>query len=132
MPFSIADVAIPMSSAYRPFAVAIGVLAMYTLVAVIVLSWMRKRIGTTWWRRTHLLAIPVFAMSLAHGLLAGSDTQRPAMWWMYLGTGVVVVFLVLVRAFTVGLRPPRAARPDAVGARTPTAGTATAATGRAA
>lgn len=119
MPFDIADVTIPMASTYRPFAVALGVIAMYVLVAIIVLSWLRKQVGTTWWRRSHLLAVPVFAMSLAHGLLAGTDSRRPAMWWMYLGTGVAVVFLILVRGFTVGFRPPRAAPPDGVRVREP-------------
>jgi methionine sulfoxide reductase heme-binding subunit len=112
MPFGVREIAIPMASAYRPVAVTTGVVAMYTMVGVIVLSWMRKTIGTTWWRRSHLLAVPVFAMSLVHGLLAGTDSQRPAMWWLYLATGLVVVFLVLVRGLTFGFRPARAPRPE--------------------
>jgi methionine sulfoxide reductase heme-binding subunit len=112
MPFGVRELAIPMASAYRPVAITIGVVAMYTMVAVIVLSWMRKTIGTTWWRRSHLLAVPMFAMSLVHGLLAGTDSQRPAMWWLYLATGLVVVFLVLVRGLTFGFRPARAPRPE--------------------
>ena len=112
MPFDLVEVAIPMASTYRPIPVALGVVAMYAMVAVIVLSWLRKKIGTTWWRRSHLLAVPTFAMSLAHGLLAGTDSQRPAMWWLYLGSGLLVVFLVLVRGLTHGFRPPRAPRPE--------------------
>ena len=112
MPFDIADLAIPMASGYRPVAVALGVVAMYAMVAVIVLSWLRKRIGTTWWRRSHLLAVPVFALSLVHGLLAGTDSPRPAMWCLYLGSGLLVVFLVLVRGLTHGFRPARAPRPE--------------------
>jgi sulfoxide reductase heme-binding subunit YedZ len=112
MPFGVREIAIPMASAYRPVAVTTGVVAMYTMVGVIVLSWMRKTIGTTWWRRSHLLAVPVFAMSLVHGLLAGTDSQRPAMWWLYLATGLAVVFLVLVRGLTFGFRPARAPRPE--------------------
>jgi methionine sulfoxide reductase heme-binding subunit len=112
MPFGVRELAIPMASTYRPVAVTTGVVAMYTMVGVIVLSWMRKTIGTTWWRRSHLLAVPVFAMSLVHGLLAGTDSQRPAMWWLYLATGLVVVFLVLVRGLTFGFRPARAPRPE--------------------
>jgi sulfoxide reductase heme-binding subunit YedZ len=112
-PFGVTDLTIPFASAYRPVAVALGIVAMYAMVAVIVLSWLRKRIGTTWWRRSHLLAVPVFAMSLVHGLLAGTDSERPAMWWLYLATGLAVVFLVLVRGLTFGFRPARAPRPPA-------------------
>lgn len=111
-PFSVADVTIPLASAYKPVAVAVGIVAMYAFVFVIVMSWMRKRIGTTWWRRSHLLAVPVFAMSLVHGIFAGADSARPAMWWTYLATGMIVVFLVVVRGLTAGYRPPRAERPE--------------------
>ncbi|MGZ8636773.1 MAG: hypothetical protein ACXWX2_07355, partial [Actinomycetota bacterium] len=33
-------------------------------------------------------------------------------WWTYLATGLVVVFLLVVRALTAGYRPERAARPE--------------------
>lgn len=111
MPFRVADVFVPLSSTYRPVAVTLGILAMYLLVFVIVASWLRKPIGTAWWKRTHLLAIPTFALSLLHGLFAGTDGTRPVMWWTYVGTGLVVVFLIVVRALTVGLRPERRAPP---------------------
>jgi predicted ferric reductase len=114
-PFSIADVTIPMSSSYRPVAVTLGVVAMYAVVFVIVLSWMRKRIGTVWWRRSHLLAVPTFLLSMLHGIFAGSDTARPAMWWTYVGTGLVLVFLLVVRGLTAGFRPERGARPERAG-----------------
>jgi predicted ferric reductase len=112
MPFSLADVTIPMASAYRPAAVAFGVVAMYATVFVIVASWMRTRIGTRWWRRTHLLAVPTFILSLVHGVFAGTDTVRPAMWWTYVATGLIVVFLLVVRGLTAGYRPERAPRPE--------------------
>lgn len=114
MPFRVADLFVPMASAYRPFAVTLGTVAMYLLVFVIVASWLRKPIGTVWWKRTHLLAIPTFTLSLLHGLFAGTDSARPAMWWTYVGTGLVVVFLIVVRALTIGLRPERKTPPPHV------------------
>jgi methionine sulfoxide reductase heme-binding subunit len=109
-PFSVANVTIPFSTTYKPVAVAFGIVSMYTFVFVVVTSWLRKRIGTVWWRRTHVLAVPVFAMSLVHGLFAGTDTTRAPMWWMYLGTGLLVVFLVLVRGLSANYRPVRTER----------------------
>lgn len=106
-PFTLRQLFVPMAATYRPVPVALGIVAMYLLVVVVVTSWLRRTIGTAWWRRTHLLAVPTFALSLAHGLLAGTDARRPAMWWTYVATALLVVFLVLVRAFTVGLRPER-------------------------
>ncbi len=109
MPFSLRDIAIPMASAYRPFAVALGITSMYATVFVLVLSWVRSRVATTWWRRSHLLSVPAFTLALLHGIFAGTDTTRPAMWWTYVATGLVVVFLLFVRGLTAGYRPERSA-----------------------
>ncbi len=112
MPFSVADLFVPMAAAYRPVATTFGVVAMYALVVVVVTSWLRKPIGTRWWKRAHLLAIPAFTLALLHGILGGTDGARPVMWWTYVVTGLVVVFLVIVRALTVGLRPARRTLPE--------------------
>lgn len=110
MPFEASEILVPGAASYRPAATGFGVIAMYATVVVLVTSWLRKRIGTTWWRRMHLLAVPTFALSLAHGIFSGTDSARPWMWWMYLVTGGVVVFLVVLRGLTVGYRPDRASR----------------------
>jgi len=104
----------PMHSG--PVAVAFGIVAMYLTVFVIVASWLRSRIGTSRWRKTHLLAVPAFVLALMHGLFAGSDGGRAWLFWTYMGTGLIVVFLVLVRGFTAGYRPPRAEPPPRVAA----------------
>jgi predicted ferric reductase len=121
MPFTPSELLIPLRAEYRPAGTALGVIAMYVLVGVIVLSWLRRTIGTTWWRRSHLLAVPTFALTLVHGILTGSDVGRPWLWITYLATGAIVLFLVIVRGLTVGFRPPRT-EPPARTAR-PSAGT---------
>jgi DMSO/TMAO reductase YedYZ heme-binding membrane subunit len=111
MPFGFLDVLLPMYSTFRPVAVAFGVVAMYAAVVVLVSSWLRKPLGTKSWRRLHLLAVPAFLMSMIHGAFAGTDTARPWMWWIYLGTGGLVMFLVLTRGLSGGIRAVRAAHP---------------------
>ncbi len=112
MPFRWVDVLVPMHSTFRPFAVALGVIAMYGAVIVLVTSWLRKPIGTKLWRTIHLLAVPAFTLALAHGVFTGTDTVRSWMWGTYAVTGLSVLFLILVRALTYGYRPPRAAAPS--------------------
>ncbi len=107
VPFGLFDLVVPFGSTYRPFPVAFGIVAMYGMVLVLLSSWVRKRLGTVWWRRLHLLAVPMFTLSLLHGLLAGSDSARPWMFAMYVATGLITLFLVLVRGLTVGYRPAR-------------------------
>lgn len=110
-PFHLLDLLVPWRSTFRPTAIAVGIVSMYATVAIVVTSRLRTRISTSWWRRTHLAAVPAFALALLHGVLAGTDTGRPWMFWLYAGTGLLVVFLVLVRSLTVGFRPPRPAPP---------------------
>ena len=111
MPFSLAEITVPMASEYRPVAIAAGIAAMYAIVIVIVTSWLRTSIGTVWWRRLHVLAVPAFTMALVHGVFAGTDTERPWMFALYAVTGLLVVFLTLVRALTYGYRAPRPVPP---------------------
>jgi sulfoxide reductase heme-binding subunit YedZ len=110
VPFGLADLVIPLKSVYRPVSVAFGIIAMYGMVIVLASSWVRKRLGTLWWRRLHLLSVPMFTLTLLHGLFAGSDSARPWMFAMYVVTGLVTLFLVIVRGLTVGYRPTREPR----------------------
>ena len=107
MPFSLDELLVPLSSSYRPVAVAFGVVAMYGMVAISVSSWLRTHFGVAWWRRLHLLAVPVFILSLLHGVFSGTDTERPWLIVMYATTGSVTFFLIVVRGLTHGYRHPR-------------------------
>ena len=127
MPFHILDVLVPMRSTFRPIAITAGVLAMYATVAVMVSSWVRKKLSTKVWRSIHLLAVPAFTLALAHGVFSGTDTQRWWMWGMYALTGLIVVFLVIVRGLSYGYRPPRPAPPERATRTTRTAAEPTAA-----
>lgn len=112
LPFGPADLLVPGHATYKPIPVAFGIVAMYAMVFVVVLSWLRRQIGMKWWRRSHLLAVPLFSTSLVHGVFTGTDSARPWMWPVYLVTGVVTFFLVVVRGLTVGYRPERPPRPE--------------------
>ena len=113
------DVLVPMHSTFKAVPVALGILGMYSLAVVTISSWARKHLGTKVWRALHLLAVPAFALALVHGVFTGTDTVRPWMWWGYVLTGTSVLFLMLTRALTIGLRPERHAVPAGVRARTP-------------
>jgi hypothetical protein len=107
MPFTPLDLVIPMRASYRPIGVTLGIASMFVLVlGVLSTSWGRKLIGTKWWRRTHALSVPAFALALMHGLMTGTDSKRPAMFWMYLVSAAILLFLLLLR----GLNSQRAQR----------------------
>jgi cytochrome b561 len=111
-PFGVLDVLVPLRGPYRVVATGLGIVAMYAMIVVTVSSWVRKFLPTRLWRDIHLLAIPAFILALLHGVFSGTDTDRPAMVALYVGSGLLVLFLVLVRGLTVGFRPPRPSASD--------------------
>jgi sulfoxide reductase heme-binding subunit YedZ len=104
--FDALDALVPGMSSYRAGAIAIGVLAMYgALVVHLSFGW-RKRIGVRVWRALHFTAFLVFVGAIAHGMLAGSDAAHHGMRAVYVGAGVVVTGLVVIRiaVATIGAR----------------------------
>lgn len=75
---SVVAVLVPGASAYRPFRVALGTVALELLAAVGVSNLLRKRIGYTRWRRIHYLTLVVWAAATVHGI--GSGTDAGAGW----------------------------------------------------
>ncbi|HEX5148337.1 MAG TPA: ferric reductase-like transmembrane domain-containing protein [Candidatus Limnocylindrales bacterium] len=79
---------VPFASSYRPLAVALGVISVDLVLAVIVTSLLRERLGHRLWRAVHWLAYAAWPMAVLHSLTAGSDAFAP---WMLAITGLCVV-----------------------------------------
>lgn len=93
--FGLVQLLVPLTSSYRPGAVAWGIVGFYLLLAVELTSLARKRLSKRVWRATHLLSFPLFALSTIHGLLAGTDgTSRPLFAAMA-GTSALVAVLTV-------------------------------------
>ena len=92
-----AALAVPFASAYRPAAVAAGVVAA-ELMALITLSFsVRRWIGAPNWRRLHRLTYLVFALGTVHGLTSGTDRWALP---LYLGAVGAVAFATVWRVLT--------------------------------
>lgn len=93
--FGLVQLLVPLTSSYRPGAVAWGIVGFYLLLAVELTSLARKRLSKRVWRAAHLLSFPLFALSTVHGLLAGTDgTSRPLFAAMA-GTSALVAVLTV-------------------------------------
>ncbi len=79
------DVFVPFASSYSPFWIGLGALSLDLLLAVIVTSLLRRRIGHRIWRATHWLAYASWPVALAHSLGAGTDA----------GSGWMIVLLLI-------------------------------------
>ncbi len=64
---------IPFMSTYRPLPVAMGVVAMYLFVALIITGLLRARMPQGLWRAIHWTSYAMWPLALAHGFFAGSD-----------------------------------------------------------
>ncbi|MEV8373437.1 hypothetical protein AB0P21_11910 [Kribbella sp. NPDC056861] len=77
-------VVLPFTAGYRPFAMTVGVLAMYGLVIAALVGAARGRLArseafTKRWRSIHVAASVGWLLSIGHSLLAGTDRGTP---WM--------------------------------------------------
>ncbi len=90
----IAAAIVPFASTYRPAWVAIGVVALDLLLALVVTSLLRARIGQRLWRAIHWAAYAAWPLALAHGLGAGTDSFST--WLLAVQAGCVLVVALAV------------------------------------
>jgi methionine sulfoxide reductase heme-binding subunit len=82
------DAVIPFQSVYKPFWLGLGAAAGDLLVAIIVTSLLRLRIGLRWWRLVHWASYACWPLAVIHGLgTGGSDST--AGWVIVLNVACV-------------------------------------------
>lgn len=103
-PISLTAAVIPFISSYRPVWLGLGALSFDLLLAIVITSLVRRRLGYERWRAIHWLAYASWPIAVLHGLGTGSDTQQP---WMLALTAACVAAV----AAAVCLRAARARGP---------------------
>jgi sulfoxide reductase heme-binding subunit YedZ len=104
-PIKLADAVLPVGSSYRPLWMGLGALSFDLIVALVVTSLLRRRVGYRHW-----LAYASWPVALLHGLGSGTDTKT---WWMLAATvactvAVLAAVWIRIGKATVlrdGLRP---------------------------
>jgi DMSO/TMAO reductase YedYZ heme-binding membrane subunit len=102
-PIGLKDAFVPFVSSYRPIWLGLGALACDLLLALVITSVLRVRLGLTMWRRVHWLAYACWPLALVHALGTGSD---PRVGWLQVLAAASVVAVLLATAL-------RLARSDA-------------------
>ncbi|WP_433295925.1 ferric reductase-like transmembrane domain-containing protein [Actinoplanes sp. CA-030573] len=74
------DLVLPFAGSYRPLWQGLGTLALDLVLALVVTSLLRHRLGARTWRIVHWLAYLCWPVALAHGLGTGTDR---AVWWLW-------------------------------------------------
>ena len=106
-PIRLLDAIVPFASPYRPIWLGLGAVAFDLLLALVVTSLLRARVGYRLWRRIHWLAYASWPVALVHALGTGSDARVGFMVLAGLTSIAIVVLAVLVRvALSPGKRTP--------------------------
>ena len=97
-PISVLDAFVPFTGTYRPFWLGLGAVATDLLIAIVVTSVARRRLGHGAWRATHWLAYACWPVALVHGLGTGSDVTQFWLEWINGACVLVVLGSVAARA----------------------------------
>lgn len=103
------DVVVPYSGAPHPIWLGAGTVALELVLATIVTSVLRVRIGLRSWRAVHLMAYASWPLAMAHAVGLGINDRR--LGWVlavYIGCAGVVAAAITRRLLTVD--PDRDAR----------------------
>ena len=96
---TIVGIAVPFSLSYRPLWTGLGIIGGYVATVFGLSFYVRRRIGTRFWRSAHRLIIVAYALAVAHALGAGTDASTPWLRAWIVVTAPVIVALFLYRAY---------------------------------
>jgi hypothetical protein len=109
-PIRIVDVFVPFVGIYRPLWLGLGAVSFDLMLALVITSLVRERIGLRVWKAVHWAAYASWPVALAHSLGTGTDTKVSWVLFVYiLCLGAVCAALVwrLVTDWTVVNAKPR-------------------------
>jgi len=101
-PIRLRDAVLPFTSQYRLIWLGLGAVAFDLLLALILTSLFRARIGLRMWKLVHWLAYLSWPVALVHAFGTGSDARAGWFGLVAIGSVVAVVLAVLWRV--VGAR----------------------------
>jgi methionine sulfoxide reductase heme-binding subunit len=96
-PISLVNAVIPFTGSYRPFWLGLGALSFDMMLAVILTSLLRRRMGHASWRAVHWLSYASWPIALLHGFGTGSDVKSTWMLAISIGCLLAAISAILVR-----------------------------------
>lgn len=114
-PISLLAAFVPFASSYRPLWLGLGAVAFDLVLAVILTSLLRQRVGHRAWRVTHWLAYACWPIALLHALGTGSDVKSTWLLALLALCLALVAAAVLTRAASGLTRETAGGRLAAVG-----------------
>jgi sulfoxide reductase heme-binding subunit YedZ len=102
----VAAAVIPLASAYKPLWLGLGAVSLDIMIALIVTSLARARLGRRRWRAVHWLAYASWPAAVLHGIGSGDDLHSG---WLLALTVLCVAAVAAAACVRVGAGAPRSA-----------------------
>lgn len=93
-PVHLMNAIVPFTGRYRALGIGLGVVAVDLLIALIVTSLLRQRIGYRIWRAVHWSAYACWPFAMLHGLRSGTDASMPWARTVYLACAAAMLAAV--------------------------------------
>lgn len=92
--FNLFDVFVPFSSDFQPLLIALGIIAFYLMVTLVLTSYLRKHMPFTLWRIIHHLNIFLYLFVAIHMILLGTDMKLFSLRVTFVAMNIILIFFV--------------------------------------
>lgn len=105
------DVFVPFLGAFKPFWQGLGTVALDLIIAIVITSLLRHRLGLRVFRAVHWFTYAMWPVALLHAI--GNGTDAGSGWFLWLAAGSVLLVVVVLgwRVSTRFLEPSVARTP---------------------
>lgn len=97
---SVVNAVVPFTGSYRPLWLGLGAVSFDLMVAVVITSLLRGRVGYRAWRAVHWAAYACWPLALVHGLGTGSDVKSSWLLVLSVVCALAVLAAVLSRVLS--------------------------------
>ncbi len=100
-PITLLDGLFPFLSPYRPFWLGLGTLSFDLILAIVITSLVRRRLGYKAWQAVHWLAYVSWPIAVLHTLGTGTDVKQAWLLLLTVACVVAVLAAVIIRIGTI-------------------------------
>ena len=99
IPFSFADILIPLHASYEPVLVGLGTISLYLVIILVATSYSRKYISQKIWRTIHFLNIFLYIFSIIHAFYLGTDLKSGMLREIFIWANGILILLLFWMIF---------------------------------
>lgn len=100
-PYSLTELVIPFASDYKTGLSSLGTIGFYLFLMVMFTSdLLMTKMNRKVWKVLHIMVLPAWLLSLAHGIFIGTDSANPYIQLFYFITAGIAFIIMILRVAT--------------------------------